>query len=150
MSRNIQRPALPVTPEQEAQLNDYVVDRLIIVEMMTCESIDLMQEIIDELTRQGRYRFSLKNTLNNVRRELKELLGDFFNKIDVDGTEQFTESLDILDKEIRAMGGLKDRADIMDPDRPRKTRTQMFQEWWFGNNSRPPMVEDIIKWADTH
>lgn len=137
-----------VTPEQLEQIkeaeNDYIVNRFIMVHMCMCYCSNLMQDIIDMVKKQGRYRFGLKNTLKNVRREIKEMMGDFFGKIDVDCTAEYVSNYEVFENTLNVLARLKD----FDESKLSKPREIQFTEWWYQEHRTPPTVADIIDWAD--
>jgi len=139
-----------LTPDQleaiKAQDDDYVVNRLILVHMCMCLCMNLMNEVVERLKAQSRFRYGLKNTLKNVRREIKEMMGQFFNRIDADATDEYVENYIVFEETLRVMARLKD----YDPERVTRPRVTQFNEWWYQETKHtlPPTTSDIIDWAD--
>lgn len=141
-----------LTPEQVEKIksdeDDYVVNRLIMVHMCMCYCQNLMNEVVDMIKRQGRFRFGLKNTLKNVKREIKDMMGDFFGKIDQDATDEYVENYAVFEETLNVLARLKpfDEAKLTIP------RETQFTDWWYKETGHtvPPMTKDIIEWADTH
>lgn len=141
-----------LTPEQLAELktkeDDYIVDRLIMVHMCMCFCQNLMNEVVEMVKKQGRFRFGLKNTLKNVKREINEMLGDFFHKIDQDATDEYVSNYEVFEETLRVMARLKD----FDENKLTTPRETQFTKWWYNEtgHTRPPMTKDVLDWADTH